>query len=152
MFEVGVQAADTANRLLELAAADRQRIRQITRSGRVRDLYSLLLERPVMGLADVQRELGVAYNTAASLVGILEGCGILKEITGRGRGRRWVYQRYTEIWPRGRRWQVRWRRSQSLCRGGAHGHGGSGPQALPANRGRAPLGVPHRGGRGAGHL
>ena len=57
-----------------------------------RRLLDLLLVRPVVDLPLVARRLEVTQRTAGLLVAKLADQGLLREITGQRRGRRWAYQ------------------------------------------------------------
>lgn len=56
-----------------------------------------LFYTPLMGLTDVQKEFKISHQSASNLVTSFESVGILKEITGKKRGRRFAYVEYLAI-------------------------------------------------------
>jgi len=56
-----------------------------------------LYDRPIVSVADVEQIIGTTYATANSLVGRLEELGILEEITGYARNRRFRYGPYVRL-------------------------------------------------------
>ena len=60
-------------------------------------LLDRLFDTPVVTITDVSKTLGVSYPTASKLVEQFQDLGILKEITGKKRTRRFIYKEYIEI-------------------------------------------------------
>jgi len=60
-------------------------------------LLEKLFYTPLMGIAEVQKELKLSHQSASNLVTTFEKVGILKEITGKKRGRRFAYTEYLAI-------------------------------------------------------
>lgn len=60
-------------------------------------LLNKLFYTPVIGISDVQKEFKISHQSASNLVDQFEKIGILKEVTGKKRGRRFVYAAYLEI-------------------------------------------------------
>lgn len=52
---------------------------------------------PVVSIKELAKQFGVSYQAASTLVGQLEKSGILKEVTGRKRDKRYVYDDYLKI-------------------------------------------------------
>jgi Fic family protein len=52
---------------------------------------------PVITIADVEEQLNISYPTASQLVNQFVTLGIMKEITGKKRARRFVYFQYISI-------------------------------------------------------
>lgn len=98
-------AVDTAQRLLALFQSDAERIRGIGRAAaNTLRVFDVLRHRPLADVDYLARQTGIAYPTAARAVEALTGLGILRELTGRRRGRVFAYDRYLAIlnedgWP-----------------------------------------------------
>lgn len=100
--ETARQAADTARELLDLFAADRARIERLGRpAASALRLHQLLQQKPITGIPDAARRLGLSAPTVGKSVAHLERLGILREITGKQRRRRYVYGPYLDILARG---------------------------------------------------
>jgi hypothetical protein len=56
-----------------------------------------LYQRPVISVKEVQEMIGTTYPAANELVSRLEVLGILREITGWARNRRYMYDRYVQL-------------------------------------------------------
>lgn len=52
---------------------------------------------PYISVNDIARDFSISYQTASTLVSQLEGTGILREITGRKRDKRYIYSDYLNI-------------------------------------------------------
>ena len=99
VIEVSNQAATTARRILELREEHRSLI--VNNLGRAAGNGHIVLERlfdrPIMSVADVQATTGTTYAAANNLVARLARVGILEEITGYARHRRFRYQPYVRL-------------------------------------------------------
>lgn len=97
--EVSIEAADTARKILEQRERDRQTITATLGRGAANGHRVLdhLYERPIVSVADVQKLLGSTFAGANQIVQRLEGLGILTEITGRHRNRRFRYDAYVRL-------------------------------------------------------
>ena len=88
----GVQ---TAQRLTKLFEADRQ---QISVSGRRANsairAHHEFMQRPLLSISAVRDGTNLSFSAADAAVQHLEGLGIVEEITGRRRDRRYVYADY----------------------------------------------------------
>jgi Fic family protein len=60
-------------------------------------LLNKLFYTPVLGIGDVQKEFKLSHQSASNLVSQFEKIGILMEVTGRKRGRQFVYAEYLTI-------------------------------------------------------
>ncbi|MDP1891770.1 MAG: Fic family protein [Gemmatimonadaceae bacterium] len=99
IVEVAAQSADTARRILQMREEHRTAI--TARFGRAagnghKVLESLFL-RPIVSVADVQRLIGTTYVAANTTVSRLEEVGVLQEVTGHARNRRFRYAPYIEL-------------------------------------------------------
>jgi len=56
-----------------------------------------LYEHPIVSVNEVKELIGTAYPAASQLVAKLEACGILTEITGQSRNRRFRYDEYVHL-------------------------------------------------------
>ena len=99
VIEVSKQATDTARRILNLRERHRDMIndRLGYRAGNGHRVLEYLYEYPTVSVKNVQELLEVAYPSANNLVSELVECGILREITGRARGRVFLYDEYISL-------------------------------------------------------
>jgi Fic family protein len=92
------EAAATGEKLVRLADADSERIKELGRiSGSVSLVHRGLLERPIASPTWLSENTGLAYGTVAKSLERLGDIGIVKEITGRRRNRVYAYTKYIEI-------------------------------------------------------
>ena len=100
--ETSRQAADTARELLTLFERDRDRIEGLGRpAASALRVHQRLQENPIMAIPDAARRLGISVPTVTKAIGHLEALGIVHEITGKRRGRRYAYSAYLDILSRG---------------------------------------------------
>lgn len=101
--EVSLEAADTARRILELREHDRRRINE--RLGRAsangHRVLEQLYKQPIVSVGNVQELLGTTFAGANQIVQRLADLGILTEITGRARNRRFRYDAYVRLFEEG---------------------------------------------------
>ena len=96
--ETAGAAVGTAHQLLAMFQRDTERIQALGRaSGTALRVHAVLRSRPVADVDHLARATGVAYTTAARAVDGLVELGILRELTGRRRGRVFAYGSYLEI-------------------------------------------------------
>jgi Fic family protein len=97
--EVAVEAADTARRIQLLREQHRAAITQ--KLGRAaangHKLLEALFDRPILAVSDVRQLTGTTYAAANSLVSRLVEVGVLSEMTGYARNRRFRYAPYIEL-------------------------------------------------------
>ncbi|MFA6527393.1 MAG: Fic family protein [Candidatus Babeliales bacterium] len=60
-------------------------------------LLDKLFYTPLLDISDIQKAFNLSYPTASGLINQFEAIGILKEVTGKKRGRRFVYVHYLAI-------------------------------------------------------
>jgi len=100
--ETSRQAADAAREILDLFETDRSRIERLGRpAGSALRVHQLLQQKPILTISQAARSLGLSMPTAAKSVRHLVAMGLLREVTGRRRGRMFVYDGYLEILNRG---------------------------------------------------
>ena len=54
-------------------------------------------DRPPVSVADVRKRIGTTYPTADSLVARMTDLGILREVTGYARNRRFLHEPYVRL-------------------------------------------------------
>jgi len=99
VLEVSRQATDTARQVLALREGHRRAVTE--NLGRVAGnghrVLEHLYEHPIVSVGDVQDLIGMSYQAANDLVMRMADSGILNEMTGRARNRRYIYQSYTDL-------------------------------------------------------
>lgn len=88
----------TARRLTETFERDRARIEQAgRRAGSALRAHEALKQRPTLSIARIAEQTGLSIPAASSAVGLLLQLGIVREMTGRRRGRVFGYAEYIDI-------------------------------------------------------
>jgi Fic family protein len=97
--EVSVEAAQTARRILELRETHRRIITdQLGRAaGNGHRVLERLFESPIVTVKDVQTLLGTTFAGANQIVRRLTDLGVLREVTGQARHRRFRYDAYIRL-------------------------------------------------------
>jgi Fic family protein len=97
--EVANEAAETARRILQLREQHRSAITdQLGRAaGNGHRVLESLFDRPIVSVPDVQKMTGTTYAAANSLVSRLVKLGVLVEMTGYARNRRFRYAPYIAL-------------------------------------------------------
>jgi Fic family protein len=97
--DVSEQATVTARRILSLRETHRTQItEQLGRAaGNGHRVLELLYRSPIVSVADVQELLDCTYPGANQIVGRLAEIGLLREITGQTRHRRFRYEPYVNL-------------------------------------------------------
>lgn len=102
--EVAQQGVETMQKLLELIAADRDRI-QAQLGGRrglsALRVYDLLKQRAVTSIPLAAAATGLTQPTVASAIATLEELGIVREVTARQRNRQFLYVEYFQTLDQG---------------------------------------------------
>lgn len=96
--ETSDQAADAARRILARLEDDRRRIEALGRpaSSALR-VHQVLQRQPISSIPAMARRVGVSAPTVAKSLHHLTKLGIVRELTGRQRGRVFVYDDYLRI-------------------------------------------------------
>lgn len=95
---VADQGADTARRILALVDSDRQRIQERHgTSASVLRVHDLLQRRPLVSIPDAAKHLGLSQPTVAASFSRLVDLGIVEELTGQMRNRRFSYEQYFDL-------------------------------------------------------
>ena len=98
VFETSQQAVSTAQRVLALFAADRDRLRSLgRRAGSALRVHECLERRPILSVPDTAEELALSAPTVRACVDAMEAMGIAREITGRERRRLYIYDAYIAL-------------------------------------------------------
>lgn len=100
--ETSRQAAETARELLGLFERESKRFEQLGRpAASVLRVHQLLQQRPVVAIPAAARRLGLSVPTVTKSIQHREQLGVVREITGKRRGRRYAYDDYLAILNRG---------------------------------------------------
>jgi len=99
VIEVAGEAAETARRILQLREQHRSAITaQLGRAaGNGHKVLDSLFDRPIVAVNDVQKMTGTTYAAANNLVSRLVKLGVLSEMTGYARNRRFRYAPYIAL-------------------------------------------------------
>ena len=96
--ETARQGAQTAQNLLRLFGNDHARIEALGRpASTALRLHQLLQRRPLTTIQDASRQLGLSLPTVTSALSHLRTLGIVRETTGRQRGRIFVYGAFLDV-------------------------------------------------------
>ncbi len=97
--EVSRQATETARRILQMREEHRSAIAENMgyAAGNGHRVLEALFERPIVSVKDVEGITGTSYAAANQLVKRLEGLGLLEEVTGQARNRRFRYAPYIRL-------------------------------------------------------
>ena len=95
-------AVATAHRLGEMASDDRVAVQRIGRvAGSALQVHQALLTRPVATIASLSAQSQLSIPAVTKSVKALVELGLVRETTGRKRGRVFVYERYLELLQQG---------------------------------------------------
>lgn len=99
VIEVASEAADTARHIQVLREANRASITESLgrAAGNGHRVLERLFDRPIVTVTDVAAMTGTTYPAANSLVSRLADLGILSEMTGYARNRRFRYEPYVRL-------------------------------------------------------
>lgn len=97
--EVSIEAANTARKILVLREEHRRQIMDSLgrMAGNGHRVLERLFEKPIVSVHDVRGITGTTFPAANEVVQRLAGLGILKEMTGRARHRRFLYEPYVNL-------------------------------------------------------
>jgi Fic family protein len=96
--EMAENAMQAVRRLAEMAARDREHIRQLGRvSGSSLQIHHSLQTRPLSTVASLTADTHLSVPTVTKAIQALESEGLVREITGRKRDRVYSYQGYLSI-------------------------------------------------------
>lgn len=99
---VARQAGDTARALLHQFEVDRERLRGIGRgAASALRVFEVLRRRVISGIPGAAQAAGLTQPTVTAALHRMRDMDIVREVTGRGRGRQYVYQRQLDLLERG---------------------------------------------------
>ena len=91
-------AVDTAMKLRELFATDKERIKKTGRiSQSCLKLHQLLINKGIINIQDASKELEINRTTITNCTKHLLALEIIREITGYRRNRYFVYDQYVKV-------------------------------------------------------
>jgi Fic family protein len=92
------QATQAARRIVSLFDQDRKRIGKLGRAaGNVLRVHELLQKKPLLSVSSAVRELALTSPTITAAINHLQELGVAREVTGKLRGRLFVYDEYLKI-------------------------------------------------------
>jgi Fic family protein len=98
VVETADSAVETARKILELQTKHRDLLwKKKLSSPFAVGILERLFQKPYVSVNDVAREFSISFQAASNLVSQLEGAGILHEITGKKRDKRFIYAEYITI-------------------------------------------------------
>jgi Fic family protein len=99
VVEVAIEAAETARRILQLREQHRTAITEKLgrAAGNGHKVLESLFDRPIVAVNDVRKMTGTTYAAANSMVSRLAELGVLSEMTGYARNRRFRYAPYIAL-------------------------------------------------------
>lgn len=95
--EISQAATETSRHVLALREQHREQQRG---NAMAQQLLDILFQQPIVSIRRVETALGTSFVTAQRTVEHLEAQGILREITGQKRNRRYRYQPYVDLFQR----------------------------------------------------
>jgi len=100
--ETAEQAVATARELIAMFEGDRQKIAGVGRAApSALRVHELMQAHPIVTIQTVSSRLGVSFATARGALEKLVGIGVVRETTGRRRGRIYAYTDYLALLDRG---------------------------------------------------
>lgn len=98
VHEISLQAVDAAREILLLQEKDRSEIIQLGRAaGSAMQLFELIFRKPIVTVNSVAKALSLSLPAARNAINNLEQLGILKEVSGKQRDRKYLYEKYFTI-------------------------------------------------------
>lgn len=99
VYDVSQQATETARRILSLRERHRQLIADALgrAAGNGHRVLEHLYQHPIVAVTEIQDLNETSYPAANNLVAQLVAHGVLHEITGQKRNRRFIYSEYVEL-------------------------------------------------------
>lgn len=98
IIDTANSALDTTKRILELQTSHRDLLWQKRLSSPLAiGILEKLFHTPYISVKDMAQAFGISYQTSSTLILQLEDIGILREITGRKRDKRYLYADYIDI-------------------------------------------------------
>ena len=96
--ETATSAFETANRLEALVAADRARLAELgRRRGSTPEILAAFERHPIASTDALARRTSLPFTTVSRAIERLEELGLVAEVTGRRRNRRFAYSSYLKL-------------------------------------------------------
>lgn len=98
VIETAESASETVKAVLELQSIHRELLWQKKISSPIAaGVLDKLFYNPLVTIKEISSWFDISYQAASTLISQLEGIGILKEITGLKRNKRYIYSKYMNI-------------------------------------------------------
>ena len=98
VLQTADNAVTTAQRLIELFREDREKIQREGRAaGSGLRVHGVMQERPLVTMPEVQANTSLSFPAVSAGMQLLSRLGIVKEITGKRRGRVFTYSKYLAV-------------------------------------------------------
>ncbi|MGB6043516.1 MAG: Fic family protein [Pirellulales bacterium] len=98
VYEVSISATEVARQIMDMRERHRQLIStEVTSASNAHKLLDHMFEKPTFSINQAKDMMGCAFATASSIVEQLEKLGLLREITGGERNRRYQYEPYVSV-------------------------------------------------------
>ncbi len=98
VVEVAASMAETTRGIVEMIERDRQRIHGLGRgAATAHRVHDVAVKRVVVKVPTAAEQLGLSEPPVYAAVSRLEELGILREVTGKSRGKTYVYGEYMDI-------------------------------------------------------
>jgi len=98
IVETTDSAVETARKILEMQTKHREMLwKKKLSSPLAIGILEGLFQKPYVSVNDVAKEFSISFQAASHLVSQLRGAGILHEITGKKRDKRFIYAAYISI-------------------------------------------------------
>lgn len=92
------EALATTRRILALFEADRRKIEGLGRAAvSTFRAHEYLQRKPITGIREMAKDLGLTYPTVASAMDRMSKLGIVRELTGYARNRVFAYSPYVDL-------------------------------------------------------
>jgi len=96
--ETSDQAVKAARSVLDLMEEDRKKIEGVGRpAASVLRVHQYAQTHPILSIANAAAEIGLSFPTVAGAIDLMRQVGIMREITGKQRGRLFAYGGYLDI-------------------------------------------------------
>jgi len=96
--ETSEQAVAAARRVIDLLDTDRRKIEGLGRpAASVLRVHQYAQTHPILSIANAAEEIGITFPTVAGAIEHMQQLGILREITGKQRGRLFAYGTYMDV-------------------------------------------------------
>ncbi|CAN5705466.1 Fic family protein [soil metagenome] len=102
VHDIALQATDAAREILGMIQTDRAKIANIGRgAGSALQVHQYLEKKPLIVIPEMVKALGLSTPTVTAALQNLERIAIVREVTGKQRGRIFVYDAYLKLLERG---------------------------------------------------